>query len=77
MKRLLLGAGLAVLGAIVLVRLSGLQKIRSFRDGDVALDELPKDELYRKAQEADIPGRSQMTKQELIDALAGVRTTQK
>jgi Rho termination factor-like protein len=68
-KRLLLGAGIAVLGAILLARLSVPRKIRSFRDGSVELDELPKDELYRRAQAADIAGRSQMTKQELIEAL--------
>jgi DNA end-binding protein Ku len=68
-KRLLLGVGVAVLGAILFVRLSVPQKLRSFRDGPVELGELPKDELYRRAQEADIPGRSQMTKQELIEAL--------
>jgi hypothetical protein len=32
-------------------------------------DELSKDELYQRAQEQDIPGRSQMTKDELKDAL--------
>ncbi|WP_030245680.1 hemerythrin domain-containing protein [Streptomyces sp. NRRL S-350] len=36
------------------------------RHGD---DEPTKDELYRQAQEADIPGRSRMAKQELADAL--------
>ena len=34
-----------------------------------ALDDLTKDELYARAQDADIPGRSEMTKEELIDAL--------
>jgi hemerythrin-like domain-containing protein len=32
--------------------------------------ELTRDELYRQAQAADIPGRSNMTKDELADALA-------
>ena len=32
--------------------------------------DLTKDELYRRAQEADIPGRSSMSKRELADALA-------
>jgi DNA end-binding protein Ku len=36
-------------------------------DGD--LDELSKDELYERAKKADIPGRSQMTREELLDAL--------
>ncbi|HKP18349.1 MAG TPA: Rho termination factor N-terminal domain-containing protein [Gaiellaceae bacterium] len=33
------------------------------------LEELTKDELYARAQEADIPGRSEMSKEELIEAL--------
>jgi DNA end-binding protein Ku len=36
---------------------------------DGGLDGLSKDELYKRAQEADIPGRSQMTRDELVDAL--------
>jgi hypothetical protein len=34
-----------------------------------SLDDLTKDELYQRAQEADIPGRSEMSKDELIAAL--------
>jgi DNA end-binding protein Ku len=37
------------------------------RDGD--LEELSKNELYDRAKEADIPGRSQMTREELLEAL--------
>ena len=33
------------------------------------LDEMTKDELYERAQKADIQGRSDMTKDELIKAL--------
>ena len=33
------------------------------------LSELTKDELYERAREADIPGRSEMDKQQLIEAL--------
>jgi hypothetical protein len=33
------------------------------------LEELTKDELYERAREADIHGRSEMTKDELIRAL--------
>jgi len=33
------------------------------------LDDLSKEELYHRAQEEDIPGRSQMTKEELKEAL--------
>ena len=36
---------------------------------DDDLSDLTKDEIYARAQESDIPGRSQMTKDELIDAL--------
>ena len=37
--------------------------------GEDGLSELSKDELYERASKADIPGRSKMTKDELIDAL--------
>lgn len=33
------------------------------------LEDLTKEKLYARAQEADIPGRSEMSKEELIDAL--------
>jgi hypothetical protein len=36
---------------------------------DVGGDALSKDELYQRAEERDIPGRSQMTKDQLKDAL--------
>jgi hypothetical protein len=36
-----------------------------------ALDDLSREELYARAQEADIPGRSEMSKQQLVDALRG------
>ena len=39
-------------------------------DGD-DLGELSRDELYERAQEAGVPGRSSMSKDELIDALSG------
>lgn len=38
---------------------------------DGPLIDLTKEELYAKAQQADIPGRSKMTKSELADALGG------
>ncbi|MDX6677462.1 MAG: end-binding protein Ku [Solirubrobacteraceae bacterium] len=37
--------------------------------GSKQLDELSREELYERAQEADIPGRSSMTKQQLAGAL--------
>jgi DNA end-binding protein Ku len=44
-------------------------------DGDAHggddLDDLSRDELYERAQDVEIPGRSSMTKKELIDALSG------
>jgi hypothetical protein len=33
------------------------------------LEDLSKEELYARAQEADIPGRSEMTKEQLVEAL--------
>jgi DNA end-binding protein Ku len=39
--------------------------------GDADLGDLSRDELYERAQEADVPGRSSMTKKDLIDALSG------
>jgi DNA end-binding protein Ku len=39
------------------------------RDGDLA--DLSREELYERAQEEDVPGRSSMSKGELIDALEG------
>ncbi|MGW6274788.1 non-homologous end joining protein Ku [Streptomyces sp. NPDC055060] len=38
-----------------------------------SLDALTKAELYRRAGEASVPGRSSMNRQELIDALRGAR----
>jgi hypothetical protein len=34
-----------------------------------SLEELTRDELYARAQEAEIPGRSEMSKDELVEAL--------
>ena len=39
------------------------------------LEELPKAELYRRAQEADIAGRSAMSKQQLVRALRAAGAT--
>lgn len=43
--------------------------------GGNELSELTKEELYRRAQEADLPGRSQMSKDELVAALETAGTT--
>lgn len=40
---------------------------------DESLDELSRDELYERAQEADVPGRSSMSKQQLAGALSRKR----
>jgi hypothetical protein len=42
-----------------------------YANGVRALEGLTKRELYHRAREADIPGRSTMSKSELIAALAG------
>jgi DNA end-binding protein Ku len=48
-------------------------KKRKPRDskGDPDLDELSREELYERAQDEDVPGRSKMSKDELIEALDG------
>jgi hypothetical protein len=43
---------------------------RRSRSKEIDLDELSKEELYEMAQKLDIPGRSQMTKEELKEALS-------
>ena len=42
---------------------------REARDGELA--RLSREELYERAQKEDVPGRSSMSKRELIDALGG------
>jgi DNA end-binding protein Ku len=37
------------------------------------LEQLSRDELYRRAQDADVPGRSSMSKEELVGALSRTR----
>jgi DNA end-binding protein Ku len=39
-------------------------------DGDGSLADLSRDELYERAQKEEVPGRSSMSKEELIDALS-------
>ena len=56
---------------------AGVPKIREaaisvFKKGRTSprnLDDLTKEQLYERAQQADIPGRSEMTKDELVAAL--------
>lgn len=66
MKRLAFGAILASLVAMVVKRLPVDEFRRRFRP---QLADLTKEELYQRAQEADIPGRGHMSKDELITAL--------
>jgi DNA end-binding protein Ku len=40
-------------------------------DGDGGLADLSREELYERAQNEDVPGRSSMTRDELIEALSG------
>ena len=44
-------------------------KKRPAKDGD-DLGELSREELYERAQKADVPGRSSMSKDELVEALS-------
>jgi hypothetical protein len=57
----------AVKGALNRVRPS------SASDRDVPterrLEDMPRDELYSRAQDADVPGRSEMSKDQLVEAL--------
>jgi DNA end-binding protein Ku len=49
---------------------SGAKKKEPARGGrDGGLDELSREELYERAQDEDVPGRSKMSKDELIEAL--------
>ncbi|HEU5082154.1 MAG TPA: Ku protein [Acidimicrobiales bacterium] len=41
------------------------------RDGRARYEDMSKDELYEEAKRRDVDGRSNMTKEQLIDALAG------
>ena|SRR5437588_193913 len=69
-KRFLLGLVLAAIamGAAGQAPLQAwLRRLRQPR----ALDSLTKEELYHRAQKAEISGRSEMTKDQLIDALRG------
>jgi hypothetical protein len=82
-RRLIVGGVLGSLVAIIVSRVRAVRELpaqvsdlaRAGRTriggsrGREALAERPKEELYEQAKERDIPGRSTMTKDELIDAL--------
>lgn len=73
MRLLLAGGVLGTALAILLVRRRGAPAALRGRvpvlKRRTQLETLTKDELYERAQKADIPGRSEMTKDELIKAL--------
>ncbi len=59
-------------GAISLkASLAGAKPERARSNGDAPdLDSLSKDELYERARDADVKGRADMTKEELVAALS-------
>jgi uncharacterized membrane-anchored protein YhcB (DUF1043 family) len=58
-----------VVGYLIARRTELLNPIRALRSRKVELEGLTKDQLYERAQKAEIPGRSDMTKEQLIKAL--------
>ena len=73
LKGLLAGAGIGTVLGLLFKRQDGQPPLlrRTIRFVKRSrLEDLTKDELYARAQEADIPGRSDMTKDELLQALA-------
>jgi len=68
-KRIAIGAILATVVAMAVKRLP-LDELR--RRVRPRLDDLTKEQLYHRAQEADIPGRGHMSKDDLINALKEV-----
>jgi hypothetical protein len=73
MRFLFLGGALGIVVAFLLRNrdaVRGLLDQTPLKRGRVSnLEDMTKDELYERAQKADIPGRSEMTKSELIKAL--------
>jgi hypothetical protein len=72
MNRLLIGGLIGTAVAVLFRRIAVLDLLRqrARATGQAEhLQTLTKDELYARAQEADIPGRSEMTKDELAKAL--------
>jgi Rho termination factor-like protein len=73
MRFLFLGVALGVVLAFLLRKrdaVRGMLDQTPLNTGRASnLEDMTKDELYERAQKADIPGRSEMTKSELIKAL--------
>ena len=52
--------------------MAALEKsMAKLKKGGGGLEDLSKDELYEKATDAEVPGRSKMSKDELVEALRG------
>jgi hypothetical protein len=77
MKRLVIGGGVGIVIAAVLTYVLGWTRTgkalrgraTGFWSSGAPLEGMTKEELYRLAQKADISGRSEMSKEELIQAL--------
>lgn len=70
LRRITLAAGVALVAAVPQVRQRVTELVKGARPGQSSsLDDMTKEELYAKAQAADIPGRSEMNKEELLAAL--------
>ncbi|HZQ89897.1 MAG TPA: Rho termination factor N-terminal domain-containing protein [Gaiellaceae bacterium] len=68
LRKITLLAGLAAVTAVPRVRQRIAALFVEARTGD-SLEDMTKEELYARAQAAEIPGRSEMNKEELIAAL--------
>ena len=64
MRHVLIGFAFGSLAAAVVKRY-----VSRRAPANEELSNLTKDELYKRAQAADVPHRSEMTKEQLIDAL--------
>jgi hypothetical protein len=77
LRLLLIGTLCGVAGALIWRRYAapvGMAGQRAVEHEPPALDELTVDELRRIARELEIPGRSKMRKQHLIDAIDARRS---
>jgi hypothetical protein len=66
LRRVFMVLGAGSLAAMPQVR----QRVSALAGRRRSLDQLTKEELYARAQDAEIPGRSEMSKEELINALS-------
>jgi hypothetical protein len=76
LRNVTLIAGLASLAGLPQVRTrltSAFAKAGKATGRISRLEDLTKEELYERAQRADIPGRSEMSKDQLVDALRSAR----